>query len=278
MHELVASLEELERFLALPREDRLRLGPAVAEALGDAWEAAPRLAGDKGLCVMRHRPTGIELVAVPGGSFEMGLRDDDLEELSEHVDWTSHVARAVRELEARCRPVHAVRVRPFLCAERPLSSEQARRLSHGREVSDTLPAGRAARFVEDLGFRLPSEAELEWLAREGGGLHFTCDIAAATGGRRGAVDVNGFGVVDLLGGEWAADGWHPSYDGAPATSAPWSGGDPRGVFRGGLPLGLEERSELLLGLAAFRSPGASPGEPDDDERFMLVRPATWLRL
>lgn len=278
MHQLVSSLEATERFLALSHEARLRIGAAVVESLGDAWEALPRLSGTAGLCVLRHRPTGIEFVAVPGGSFEMGLRDDDLEELAEYVDWTSYVARAVSELEARCRPVHTVHVQPFLCAERPLSAEQVRRLSNGREFSDTLPVDRAALFIDALGFRLPSEAELEWLAREGGGLHFTCNIAAVTHGRRGAVEVNGFGIVDLLGGEWAADGWHPSYDSAPATSEPWKGGDPRGVFRGGLPLGVEDRRELLFGLAAFRSPGAAPDEPDDDERFKQLRPVSELRL
>ncbi|WP_129347302.1 formylglycine-generating enzyme family protein [Sorangium cellulosum] len=235
-------------------DDRRRAIDALVAQLGDAW-LADQPALDEDSLPLVHRPTGLTFVAVPGGEFEMGLSDEDIEEASEHVDWTSPVARWIDNAAASARPVHRVNVRPFLCARALLDSARihasADRPLDGESVqrSDALAVARA------LGFRLPSEAELEWLSRDGGAYRFTLDAAR----QFGAVDGDDrllrsrFGVRDLHRSQWAEDDWHPTYDGAPATSLPWGDGDPRGVYRGGFHLiSLQSREELLHALAAVR--------------------------
>jgi formylglycine-generating enzyme required for sulfatase activity len=101
-----------------------------------------------------------------------------------------------------------------------------------------------------LGFRLPSEAELEWLARDGGAAPFLLNAASSAAPR------SRFGVERLHYGEWAADDWHPSYDGAPQDSATWRGGEPCGVFRAGTPpANMQSPEDLIFLLSAVRGQG-----------------------
>jgi formylglycine-generating enzyme required for sulfatase activity len=273
-----AALRSFEDYRRLSPDAKRELACAVAGALGAAFEPLDKLIGRHRLAAVRHQETRIVFVAVPGGSFDMGLTEADLEAAAEHVDWTAGVRRFVEQLERRCRPVHRVTVRPFLCAVDCLSRPQIDVLGKGRFHSDTFPVAAAKTFMAEIGFRLPSEAELEYLAREGGHRSFVNDVARAlekSGDWTASPTRNALGIHNLNDGAWAADDWHEGYDGAPSTSEPWLGGDPRGVYRGGLPDGPQDRDELLFALAAFRGEGAGAGEGEEaaERRYFLARPA-----
>jgi formylglycine-generating enzyme required for sulfatase activity len=109
------------------------------------------------------------------------------------------------------------------------------------------------------GFRLPSEAEWEWLARRGADSTWLSgdDGPTAWGERTLAAaltdDGHPFGVHGLGWGEWADDGWHPTYRGAPATSQAWDPmSRPEVVRGGGLALWPWQSGEVLLSLTAAR--------------------------
>ena len=66
-------------------------------------------------------------------------------------------------------------------------------------------------------------AELEWLARDGDRFHFALDGARRHEEVRGDSRLlrSRFGIVDIFEQQWVEDDFHPTYEGAPTTSAPW---------------------------------------------------------
>jgi formylglycine-generating enzyme required for sulfatase activity len=266
------ALQELAAFDRASDAVKLAMAREIATSLGDAFSSADELTGARRLPVLVHAPTDERFVVVPGGSFEMGMREADLDELSEYVDWTASAAHTIDQMKALCRPLRRVEVAPFLCAIRPLARDRIRTLLGGRHTRENFARADAVAFARDLGLRLPSEAELEWLAREGGRLTFVDDGARIWEKTRTWPTVGGFGVEDSSEGQWAADDWHPSYEGAPSTSAPWREGEDCGVFRGELPSGPDQhRSEIVFGLACHRNRGARPDDRDSDHAFFRLR-------
>ena len=263
---LPIELEDISVFDACPREERVRIARAVASALGADFSPAAELVGSRGLCGLVHARTKMIFVAVPGGHFDMGLTEEDVESASEYVDFTRGVAQWIDALAERARPVRRVLVKPFVCAIELLSDEAISILSEGKityRSFEAYEAKKAGDFVASLSaYRLVSEAELEWLGREGGATHFVNDCGRAVSEGEEFPEVNAFGVRDLAYGEFAADAWHPSYAGAPETSIAWEATNVPGVRRGGLPFGVDETSdELLFGLAAYRAPVSTSEEP-----------------
>lgn len=254
MSERAGILRDLHQLRQANLEERRRALDALVEQLGHGWRAAP-LDPDEDSLPLVHELTGLAFVAVPGGAFHMGLSDEDIEDASEHIDWTTPVARWVDRAAASARPVHPVRVRPFLCARSLLDGDQIATLSRGRLTGESVGRADALALARSVGLRLPSEAELEWLARDGGACRFTLDAARRLDaiGRDDRRLRSRFGVRDLHRAQWAEDDWHPTYDGAPDTSAPWPDGDPSGVYRGGFHLvAMQSADELLHALAAVR--------------------------
>ena len=109
-------------------------------------------------------------------------------------------------------------------------------------------------------YRLPTEAEWEYVARAGstttyawgdaiscgrasydGGSGSSCSSKTGWWGLRGTQPVgryapNNWGLFDVNGNvwQWCEDGWHPDYHGAPADGTAWPGGDQTmGILRGG---------------------------------------------
>jgi formylglycine-generating enzyme required for sulfatase activity len=211
----------------------------LAKALGADWSPVV----DVGDAVVRVRFERCDLnfVVVPGGRMTMGMAEAELAELGELGD---EVAESVEFLAGLAAPAHPVAVEPFLCAETPLLTRHAAMLSiegdyanaHGVLRQDSW---HAAAGVAACGLRLLSEAEWEWIARDGGRQSWLCgeerpDVWTE---RILANDPNAartpLGTLMLGWGEWVDDGWHDDYLGAPSGSRPWEPVDRPETVRGG---------------------------------------------
>jgi formylglycine-generating enzyme required for sulfatase activity len=193
----------------------------------------------------------LDMIAIPGGEFEMGSPDDELDR------------------RASEGPQHLVTVPPFYMGRYPVTQSQWRFVAGldpvkqkldknpSRFKGDKRPVEKVswhdatefcARLTKQTGcpYRLPSEAEWEYSCRANTKTPFyfgetiNSDLvnydanqiygAGIKGNYRQKttpVDQfefpNAFGLSDMHGNvwEWCEDHWHSNYEGAPTTSAPW---------------------------------------------------------
>jgi formylglycine-generating enzyme required for sulfatase activity len=207
----------------------------------------------------------LEMVLIPGGSFQMGAAENELESNEDEL------------------PQHLVTVPTFFMGRYPITQAQWRAVATLPQEEITLETDpshfqgddhpvesvnwhEAVEFCQRLSketgrnYRLPSEAEWEYACRAGTKtpFHFgetiTTDLANYDGnsvyekGPKGeyreqttAVGefevANNFGLCDLHGNvwEWCADAWHNNYKGAPVDGSVWEAGgdDSYRVIRGG---------------------------------------------
>lgn len=274
-------IESLDAWAKTSEEDRRRVAETLASALGDEYRASARLCGRAKLAAVFHVPTSTELVIVPGGTFTMGLRADEVARMVGRT-WQEG-ADTVRWIEgaAKANPPHEVTVRPFLCACAPVLAKQAEALVGeapwpvGADDSDAAAVrfGRAhaARVLDASPFRLLTADEWEYVAREGGSLAFingsneeeaeaACKALydAAYDAARDDAGTNGFGVWGLPWGDWVAAATgrrdpHTSRGGA-AMLYPWQG------------------DELVMQLCALGDDAC--GNDENGVRFALDLPAT----
>ncbi|HBW32963.1 formylglycine-generating enzyme family protein [Anabaena sp. FACHB-709] len=232
---------------------------------------------------------GIEMVAIPGGTFNMGSPKNEPNR-SHHES-----------------PQHTVTVQPFFMSKYPITQAQWRFVAQlpqiNREISsepsrfkgDTLPVEQvswynAVEFCHRLSkytgrpYTLPTEAEWEYACRAGTttpfyfGKTITGDLANydATSNYLnepkgqykertnpvGQFPPNAFGLYDMHGNvwEWCLDDWHNNYKGAPTDGSAWLDNNDNlyqkqgsAVLRGGswddLPEGCRSASRLSLNRA-----------------------------
>ncbi len=213
----------------------------IAQALdGDYVALEEPIGGLAGVC---HDPTGLEFVVVPGGSFVMGMREDEEESFRERVfggDVERYNAVVAKWHLPQMRPPRRVQVPSFLCARDLLKPSMAAGLAHTVIDDEMLfTPGQVPAVLMRFGWRLLSEAEWEWVARQGGARSWVIDVPEGVGGLDldfcDDVRENGWGIRNQKSdqGEWVADAWHDSYEGAPADGRRWGGsGEVPGVHRG----------------------------------------------
>ena len=264
------------------RQGRTMLGVVAALLFAPAVSAdAESLAGDAPLPgasfadPLSSGGQGPEMVVVPAGSFSMGCvsgldcYDDE-------------------------KPVREVTIsQPFAVSRHEITFEDYDRFSAPDAVDDEgwgrgrLPVMRvswndASDYVAWLSaqtgesYRLPSEAEWEYVARAGSATKYSWGDSIGSNRANcygcgsqwdyeqtapaGSFEPNAFGLYDVHGNvyEWVEDCWNGSYERAPADGSAWLDGDcDRRVVRGGawddFPDDL--RIALRVGTPADRSDG-----------------------
>lgn len=255
-----------------PYERRLTMGPSTLEhaiRLEEYDVEAGRRFRDK----LASGGEGPLLVVVGTGSFRMGSESGAADERpvrTVRIDMPFAIAvfETTREEYDRYRTARGLPV-AVSAALRPEGNDPPESL--GRLPMSRIAWEGAADYVEWLSgetghrYRLPSEAEWEYVARAGSadrryfgnGPAVVCahaNVADATyaelfrkpgvaecsdGAERwapvGTYSANAFGVHDILGNveEWVADCWHDDYTGAPTDQRARSGPCTAHVLRGG---------------------------------------------
>jgi formylglycine-generating enzyme required for sulfatase activity len=178
----------------------------------------------------------LDMVAIPGGRFQMGSNENDDE-----------------------KPIHSVTVESFFIGKYPVTQAQYEAImgnnpAHFKGAQrpvEQVSWDKAVEFCDRLSqktgksYRLPSEAEWEYACRAGTTTPFsfgetiTTDLVNYDGNypygeapkgtyRKETTDVgsfpaNTFGLYDMHGNvwEWCLDRWHENYQGAPIDGSAW---------------------------------------------------------
>ena len=264
----------LEALRAMPSEDIYKLLVWVRrQVMADTgerqvpWEAssltgtfafaAQQPSGD---CWVNETPgatcaeptTGMEFVYVPGGCFNMGGEQSDIEKPVHEVCLQGFWMGKYEVTQAQWEAVMGSNPSRFTGADRPvemvswdnaqeflkkLNAAHPSPLPRGEQGETPLSGGAGGGWL----FRLPSEAEWEYACRAGTQTAYSFgddpeqlrnyawysensnDETHPVGQKM----PNAFGLHDMHGNvwEWVADAWHDNYDGAPTDGSAWEAND-----------------------------------------------------
>lgn len=158
-----------------------------------------------------HVPTQLRFVDVPGGTFEMGLSAAERARIEKALPAEHHAAFAA--VAANCKPRKAT-VKPFRVATTPITHEMSQKLGG---TTDRIfgfacnPMKTVEKWAKKFGFRLLTEAEWEFLARDGGERGWGADLEALLARisdpkTKAPPYTNRFGVEALHAGSYVDDG------------------------------------------------------------------------
>lgn len=202
--------------------------------------------------VIISKPSGYELVKIPGGVFLMGSPEQEAGRYDSEG------------------PLHEVQVTDFYMGRYPVTNEEYgrflkdnpevkepvywadRRFNQSKQPVVGVSWKEAALYAKLAGLRLPSEAEWEYACRAGSKTRYYSgdkdeDLDRVGWYFRnseglphtvGEKESNAFGLYDMHGNvwEWVEDNWHDDYKGAPKDGRAWVDkrmGYYRRVMRGG---------------------------------------------
>jgi formylglycine-generating enzyme required for sulfatase activity len=233
-----AAMHEMSRYLLLAPD-----APEARNAQDKIyqWESVAEPEVGK---TFKDCPTCPEMVEIPAGSFAMGSKNGEPEEM----------------------PLHSVTfAKSFAIGKTEVTQEQWHDImgdnpSYFTGCADTCPVEQvswddAQKFITKLNaktgkkYRLPTEAEWEYACRAGSQQEFCgsdyADNVSWNNTNSGSFLVksphpvatkqpNAFGLYDMSGNvwEWVEDTYHDNYNGAPADGSAWMNGSMR-VLRGG---------------------------------------------
>ena len=246
------ALATLQTFRKLTPAARRTLAGDAAKLFGKQFRAAKQLVGSEKLAAVVHVPSGVEFVLIPGGRFQMGFTREDAAAVDKQFPVRDHksLRSALKKTEPQMTPPREVDVAPFALARIP--------------QEDVVNRAEAEKALTQWGFRFPSEAEWEYVAREGVQQAFVLD--AATDER----DETAWGIDEMGATVWTGDLWHPNYKRAPKNAEAWTAGGGLPVYRGSFSREvMQSRDELIFALSALR---VEPLEKDDSQvrvRFAL---------
>ena len=223
---------------------------------------------------------GPEMVVIPTGRFEMGCRTDDCGEAAQPVhevgfEQSFSLSRTEVTFAQWDACVEGGGCNGYVPRDRLWGRGDRPVIYVGREDAEAYAAWPSEQTGTDS--RLPSEAEWEYAARGGRYTKYSWGDevgegranCVGCGGRWdalfaappfllgggtapvGTFAANAFCLHDMHGnvGEWVADWWNESYEGAPTDGGAWMSGDPAWhVARGGswaLPSGTMRSSARL---------------------------------
>ena len=263
----------IENFIKLSEAEKKSLAKSICEKLGDDWQTT-KTPKNVDTFFLIYKPYNITFAFIPGGKFIMGITESDIKEAKNYIEWTDSVEEIVADKIQQASPVRTMTVTPFLCAVEPMENEDLEALMERELEERGFELQEVRNAVHNLGFRLPSEAEFEWLAREGGKYSTILNIGPNYEklGGKAEKELHRFGIQGMYYSQWVEDDWHKDYTGAPTTSTPWMDGDTIGVLRGGMYLEMMESDEgLISSFAGMRRPGII-----EHDGFIMMRLAKSL--
>ncbi len=252
------------------------------------------------IATFKQKATGFLFNLIPGGKFQMGfseseeqalrqiepkdsglggasftLTDEDGEEIESGTIEPNIEEEFIEEYldnVESMRPVHEVKLEPFLISKFPILLDEVRKLIKIDEEGNRLETDQAALFLDEIdellkktGCDLPSEAQWEYSYRAGTKSIFYWGNTIPDGSEWiGTYDddeendkySNGFGLVDMGAfAEVCTDNWHPNYENAPSDGSSWSGDSENRIVRGGAAniYPWQDCGEWLLMISANRA-------------------------